>query len=167
MLTAIVACGKNFEIGVNNDMIWKISEDLAEFKNKTINKTVIMGKNTYYSLPENVRPLPNRQTIVICSDNEENKNKIKHSNVILCHDINEIIEKYENSDEEVFVCGGETIYNQLLSYCKKVHLTHIDDSYKEADTYFNINMEDWKPIVSYRYDTEIPFEITTYVRFYK
>lgn len=165
MLTAIVACGNNFEIGLKNDLIWKIPEDLKEFKNKTLGKTIIMGKNTYYSLPEDVRPLSGRKTIVVCKDTEYNRTNIKHDNIELCHNLNELIEKYEDSDEEIFVCGGAMIYKQLLPHCKKIHLTHIDDTCDEADTFLDIDLSNWKPIVSYIYDTEIPFKINTYVKF--
>ncbi len=62
-ISIIVAIAENNGIGKNNDLLWHISADLKRFKQITLDHTVIMGKNTYLSLP--VRPLKNRRNIVI------------------------------------------------------------------------------------------------------
>ena len=62
----IAAVGKNNELGKNNDLIWHIKEDLQFFKNVTTGKTVIMGQNTFYSLP---KMLPNRHHVVLSENN--------------------------------------------------------------------------------------------------
>ena len=49
---AKAAIGRNNELGKGNDLIWKIPADLAFFKEHTINKKIIMGKNTLDSLPQ-------------------------------------------------------------------------------------------------------------------
>ena len=64
-INIIAAVGKNLELGKNNRLIWPIKEDLKYFKDKTINKTVVMGENTYFSIG---KPLPNRKNIVLSYD---------------------------------------------------------------------------------------------------
>ena len=61
-LTMIAAVGKNLELGKKNELIWHFKEDMTFFKNNTINKTVVMGRNTYESIG---RDLPNRKNIVL------------------------------------------------------------------------------------------------------
>ncbi|MCL2028655.1 MAG: dihydrofolate reductase, partial [Bacteroidales bacterium] len=65
-ISIIVAIAQNHAIGKDNDLLWHLSEDLKRFKRMTLNHTVIMGLNTFYSLP--VRPFPNRRNIVIADD---------------------------------------------------------------------------------------------------
>jgi len=60
-VTLIAAIGRNRELGKNNDLIWKIPEDLKFFKDNTIGKTIVMGINTFNSLP---KLLPGRKHIV-------------------------------------------------------------------------------------------------------
>jgi len=62
-ISIIVAVAKNNAIGKDNKLLWHLSEDLKRFKKLTSGHFIIMGKNTYYSLPK--RPLPNRTNVVI------------------------------------------------------------------------------------------------------
>ena len=61
-VSMIAAVGKNLELGKNNDLIWHFKEDMKFFKNTTMGHTVVMGKNTYNSLPGD---LPGRKMIVL------------------------------------------------------------------------------------------------------
>ena len=125
MISMISSVGKNNELGKNNDLIWHFKEDMKFFKNTTMNHTVVMGYNTYKSLPGN---LPGRRIIVVTSK--------KIDGVDTINGIESIIEKYKNTDEEIFICGGASIYKQFLPYADKLYLTEIDSEDKEADTYF-------------------------------
>ena len=134
MISMISSVGKNNELGKNNDLIWHFKEDMKFFKNTTMNHTVVMGYNTYKSLPGN---LPGRRIIVVTSK--------KIDGVDTINGIESIIEKYKNTDEEIFICGGASIYKQFLPYADKLYLTEIDSEDKEADTYFpEFNKEEWK-----------------------
>ena len=64
MISAIVAVNEDWGIGYNNDLLEHIPADLKFFKEVTTGKTIIMGKNTFLSLP-NQKPLPNRVNIII------------------------------------------------------------------------------------------------------
>ena len=64
-INIIVAYSKNYAIGKENKLLWHLADDMAFFKQQTSGKTVVMGKNTFLSLPRKFRPLPNRKNIVI------------------------------------------------------------------------------------------------------
>jgi dihydrofolate reductase len=99
----------------------------------TTGKTVIMGRKTYESLPK--RPLPNRKNIVITADpnkssDDENLIYMNMSEVL------EYLEQFRDSEEEVFVIGGMTVYSQLLPYVSKVYVTQLYHTFDYADTFF-------------------------------
>jgi dihydrofolate reductase len=64
-IIAILAMDEHCLIGSHQSLPWHIPEDMKRFRELTTGHTVLMGKNTYFSLPEKVRPLPNRRNIVI------------------------------------------------------------------------------------------------------
>lgn len=156
-ITLIAAIGKNKELGYNNDLIWKIPEDLKFFKDNTINKYIVMGINTFNSLP---KLLPNRKHIVLTSRNIE-----LDSSVIVVHSINELLEYINNIDEEIMIIGGSLIYNQMIEYADKMFLTEIDDS-RLADVYFPLfNIEEWDRLLisSHEYN-DIKYSHVSYTR---
>lgn len=129
MFSIIVAIGKNNEIGKDGVMPWHLPEDLKYFKRTTENHKVVMGKNTFYSIPF---VLPNRKSIVLTRDKDFNPN---NENVDVCRNFNELVEKYQNIPEEVFIGGGANVYTQFLPLCKKLYLTKVLKAF-DADTYF-------------------------------
>ena len=148
MFSIIVAIGNNNEIGKNNKLLWHIPEDLKKFKKITLEKTVIMGRNTFESIG---KTLPNRNNIVL-SKNLQNINNKK--NLEICDDFSKIIKKYKNSVEEVFIIGGAQIYEKALELgiIEKLYISHIDFSDDEADTYFTeINYNLWKKVEEEKY----------------
>ena len=138
MISISVAVAKNNVIGKDNKLLWHISEDLKRFKQITSNKKMIMGRKTFESLPG---VLPNREHIVVTRD----KNfKVDSDKVTIVNDLNSLLEKYSNCEEEVFVIGGAEIYKQLLPYTHKIYLTTIDETF-DGDTYFpEINYTEFK-----------------------
>ncbi|MBN1036898.1 dihydrofolate reductase [Clostridium botulinum] len=144
MLSIIVAIAKNNVIGNDNKLIWHISEDLKRFKEITSGKTIVMGRKTFESLPG---VLPNRKHIILTRD----KNfKVNSECVEIIYDFDELLNKYKNSDTEVFIIGGGEIYKQLLPHTNKLYLTKINKDF-DGDTYFpQINYDDFK--VDYKSD---------------
>ncbi len=135
MISIIAAIGKNRELGRGNDLIWHIKEDLKNFKNLTMDKYIVMGKNTYESLPKH---LEGRKYIVLSSSLSEIENGL------LFNDFNKLLEFIKNVDEEVMVIGGSSIYKLFLPLADKLYLTEID-SEEKADVYFpEFNKEDYK-----------------------
>jgi dihydrofolate reductase len=121
---------------------WKSKKDLKFFANKTKNNVVIMGRNTYFSLPDEVKPLKNRLNIVLTSQpdkfldlNDGNENVIftnndKIHNAILNY--REIyLKKYSflSSNFKIFFIGGKKIYEQFIPLCEKVWVTQIKKNY--------------------------------------
>lgn len=140
MLSIIVAKASNNVIGGNNDLLWRIPQDLKRFKEITTGHTIIMGRKTFESLP---RVLPNRKHIVITRD----KNfKVDSDMVHIVNDISSVLDKFKDSDEEAFVIGGGEIYKLLLPYCKKLYLTRVYKDF-DGDTVFpNLNLDQWNII---------------------
>jgi len=130
--------------GLSKDGIipWHSKKDLKFFANKTKNNVVIMGKNTYFSLPENVRPLNNRLNIVLTSNPEQVmhlsdgiKNLIFTNNDTIYNIILNDREKYItmhpylSSDFKIYFIGGKTIYEKYIPLCEKVWVTQIKNDY--------------------------------------
>jgi dihydrofolate reductase len=135
MISMIAAVAENNVIGKNNNLIWHISEDLQRFKKLTLGHPVIMGRQTYESLP--VKPLPNRRNIVI-----SRKSDLKPFGAETASSAEEAI-KMCLEDEEVFVCGGAEIYRLFLPVVDKMYLTHIHKNF-EGDTFFpEVDLDDW------------------------
>ena len=123
----IAAIGKNGELGKDNDLIWHLPNDLKFFKKITSNHTIIMGRNTFESLP---RMLPNRKHIVLTSrDGLPNE-------VEVYKELKQMLETYKNTTEEIFIIGGASIYAQFLDYSDKLYLTEIEAEEKNASVYF-------------------------------
>lgn len=139
-ITIIAAIGKNKELGKKGDLIWHIPEDLKYFKEKTMGKTIIMGKKTFNSLP---RLLPGRKHVILSEDDEFNKDI---GDSIVFYNKAELI-KYINTelkDEEAFIVGGASMYTMFIDICDKMYLTRIDAEDKDADVYFpKFNPADW------------------------
>lgn len=135
MLSLIAAVDNNMGIGKNNRLLASIKPDLKYFKRVTEGHTVVMGYNTYLSLPNG--PLPNRNNIVITSKN------IEIEDVTVLHSIEDLLDWTKDKEEEIFVIGGASIYEQLITYADKLYLTHIFHTF-EADAFFPDIKKDWK-----------------------
>ncbi|MEK7495438.1 MAG: dihydrofolate reductase [Patescibacteria group bacterium] len=146
MINIIAAIGKNRELGKDNKLLWHIPEDFKRFKDLTSGHVIIMGRKTYESLPENFRPLPNRVNIVITRDKKftisSRSKKDGNSEVIICNSLEEAIKVSDfeisasNLNNEVFIIGGASIYEQGIKHADKLYLTLIDKDYPDADAFF-------------------------------
>ena len=126
MISLIAAVGKNNELGLDNHLIFNIPGDLKFFRNTTIGKTVIMGRKTYESIG---KPLPKRINIVV-------SNSLKETDgITIINSFEEVLEKYLNSEEEVFIIGGESLYNYFINYAQNIYLTKVYAN-AVADKYF-------------------------------
>ena len=137
MLSIIVAKASNDVIGGDNKLLWHISDDLKRFKEITSGHTIIMGRKTFESLP---KVLPNRHHIVITRDKSF---KVDSPDVEVINDISSIINRFENSKEEVFIIGGGEIYKALLPNSDKIYLTRVYKDFNGDTKFPEINFEDW------------------------
>ena len=129
-MNLIAAVDKHWAIGNKGQLLVSIPGDRKLFRDETLGKVVVMGRKTLESLPGG-QPLYGRTTIVL-SRNPEYKVK----GAAVCHSIEEALKEIEKyPEEEIFVAGGQQIYELFLPYCNTVHVTCIDYCY-EADTYF-------------------------------
>ena len=129
-MNLIAAVDRNWAIGNNNKLLVSIPADMRFFRETTTGKTVIMGRKTLESFPGG-KPLANRTNIVVTA----NKTYAVDGAVVV-HSVEEALEKVKGvPKEDLFVIGGESIYEQFLPYCTMAHITKIDFSY-EADAYF-------------------------------
>ncbi len=135
----IVAVDKNWGIGKNNDLLAHLPGDLKYYKDKTQGKCVVFGRKTLESLP-GCRPLPNRNHIVLSTDPDfdiplrENMKEGGEYKCILCRSKEEVLEAAKEF-EEVFICGGSSIYELFLDDVDSLYVTWIDHSF-DADRFF-------------------------------
>lgn len=126
MISLIAAKSRNDVIGYQNAMPWHIPAELKYFKEVTTNHTVIMGKNTLLSIG---KALPNRRNIVLTTNPT-----FIFENVEVFHSMEELLSIIQN-EEEVFVIGGRSLYEQFLPLATKLYITDIDEEFV-GDTYF-------------------------------
>ncbi len=129
-MNLIAAVDQNWGIGKDNDLLFRIPEDMKFFRSMTIGKNVVCGKNTLLSFPGG-NPLPDRKHFVLTHGHlPQNENLVVLSSLeALFSAIQEIPE------DEVLVIGGASVYSQLLPYCKKAYITKIFASDPDAQQF--------------------------------
>ena len=159
-ISIIVAIAENRAIGKDNRLLWRLSADLKRFKKLTTGHTLIMGRNTFLSLPNG--PLVNRRHIVISDLPGE-----QFEGCEMAGSIEQAI-ALAGTTEECFVIGGGMVYAQFLPMAGKLYLTRVHASF-EADTFFpEIDFTRWKAVYSENVEAdeknEYPHTYTEYVR---
>ena len=130
MIKAILACDQAWGIGKDNDLPWpRNSDDLKWFKETTTNSTIVMGRNTWESLP--VKPLINRHNLIV-----SNTMKIQsHENVeIVRPDIYKSRMHVLSQTEPVWIIGGATLIMDCMDMIDEFHLSRIRGTY-DCDTF--------------------------------
>jgi len=139
-MKAILSADLNWGIGCGGKLLQRVPEDMKFFMKMTTGMVVVMGRETFESLP-GMQPLKDRVNIVLSKNGYFDNDKL-----IVCRSIDELfrqLEKYHTDD--VFVIGGESVYTQLLPYCSEVYVTRFEKVFK-ADRHFpNLDVEEnWK-----------------------
>lgn len=160
MISIIVAVSEDLGIGKNNELLWRIPEDLRRFKKLTYGKTVIMGRKTWESLPG--KPLPGRKNIVITDIPHDCCNGAE-----IAFSIEDALSKCRQ-DEEVFIIGGGSIYQQFMPLADRLYITHVHKK-AFADIFFpEIDRKTWKVIDKEEHKPEnkedIPYTFIIYER---
>lgn len=130
----IIACDLNGGIGINNKIPWNIPSDLQKFKHITMDQTVVMGRNTFESLPSHVKPLPGRVNIVVTHVPD-----ISHPSVY-CTDVKRLrqfIRDGGTDDQDMYIIGGSSIIRELFDTIDVFYLTHVMASF-QCDTFVNL-----------------------------
>ena len=134
MISVIAAVAKNGAIGYENKLIYWLPNDLKRFKALTTGHTIIMGRNTFLSLPKGA--LPNRRNIVLSRSTKDFPGCDVYSSL-------EEALKHCTPDEDIYIIGGASVYRQALKIADRLCLTEINDTPEKADTFFP-PYDDWK-----------------------
>ena len=132
-VSAIAAIGKNTRVlGKDNDLVFKIPEDLKRFRTLTKSHPVIMGRKTWESLPEIARPLPNRANFVVTR-----QASYAAEGATVSPTIEAAIESTKNAEgaDEIFIIGGGELYALALPLVDRLYLTLVDAD-AEGDVHF-------------------------------
>lgn len=141
----IVAVDEKLGIGKNGGLAWSLSGDMKHFKQITTSITdpagknaVIMGENTWYSLPEKFRPLPGRMNIIVSYQDQS----AFPDDVFAAPGIDAALKLIESSSsgksmEKAFIIGGASVYEQAIKMkeCSSLYITHILSDF-ECDVFF-------------------------------
>lgn len=127
MINIIAAISRNGVIGNGGKIPWNIPEDMRHFKKLTSGNTVIMGRNTFDEIGQ---PLPNRFNITVTS-----RPMPYYNNLICVNSFEQALKTAEEKSGEIFICGGQRIYEQALEYADNLYITYIDREY-QGDRFF-------------------------------
>ena len=166
MISIIAAVARNRAIGFKNKLIYWLPNDLKRFKALTTGHTIIMGRNTFLSLPKGA--LPNRRNIVLSRSAfvsppesggvSEGRGGLRSAEGRLLPegrkndlypgcDVYPSLEaalEHCSPDEDIYIIGGASVYRQALPLADRLCLTEIDDTPAEADTFFPPYEDDWQ-----------------------
>ena len=170
-MLSIIACisQTNRAIGYQNRLLYHIKSDLTRFRELTTGHTIIMGRQTYESLPNGA--LPHRRNIVVSRSLKEMEGCEVYPN------LEAALKAAEGEFGETFIIGGESIYRQSLPAARKLYLTVVDDTEinnnaaandapQQADAFFpEINPEEWELIEKeMRNENGLSFSFLTYLK---
>jgi dihydrofolate reductase len=127
----IAAVGRNGVIGRDNDLPFRIREDLQRFKRLTLGHTLVMGRKTYDSIG---RPLPGRRTVVVTRQPDWSADGVD-----VAHSLDEALEY----DGPLYVAGGGDIYRQALPHASHLELTEVDQSPDGDVTFPSLHPAHW------------------------
>lgn len=126
-ISIIAAMGKHREIGYQNELLWRLPNDMKFFRATTMGKPILVGRKTFESFGG--KPLPGRKNIVITKDN-----KYEREGAIIVHNIDDALTAAKPA-EEVMIIGGASFYQQLLPLADRLYLTYVDGDFT-ADSWF-------------------------------
>lgn len=145
MISIIAAVAQDRAIGFQNKLIYWLPNDLKRFKALTTGHTIIMGRNTFLSLPKGA--LPNRRNIVL------SRSVSAFPGCDVYPSLDEAL-AHCAPDEDVYIIGGASVYQQALPLADRLCLTEIDDTPVEADTFFPPYKDEWKEAARESHDID-------------
>jgi len=137
-LILIAAVGRNRAIGLDNQLLWHLPEDLAHFKETTAGHAVLMGRRTWESLPPRFRPLPGRRNLILSRQAD-----FRPEGAEVSASLDQALSLLA-ADERLFIIGGADLYAQTLPLANTLILTEVDDA-PVADAFFpEVSPQDWQ-----------------------
>ena len=135
-ISIIVAIARNRAIGFENKLLYWLPNDLKRFKALTSGHTIIMGRKTFESLPKGA--LPNRRNIVLTRRDIDFPGAERYASL-------EAALSQCQTEEEIFIIGGASVYQEALPWANTLYITHIEDIPEKADAFFpEIDPSTWK-----------------------
>ena len=157
-MQAIVAVSQSWGIGKGGDLLFRLPSDLRRFKAMTTGHTVIMGRKTLDSLPGG-KGLPHRRNLVLSRQSDFAPDRAE-----VIHSVEDIL---KTAEDDAVVIGGQQVYEQLLPYCTRVHITKVLSD-PEADAFFPDldKLPGWKVASAGEMLTEngLSFQYVEYIR---
>lgn len=135
-INIIAAVARNRAIGKGNKLIYWLPDDLKRFKSLTSGHTIIMGRKTFESLPKGA--LPNRRNIVLSRE-------ARHFEGCDCYCSLEEALDHCSPEEDIYVIGGASVYEQALPLADRLCLTEVADTPDEADAFFP-SYDEWREV---------------------
>jgi dihydrofolate reductase len=146
-IALVVAASENNVIGKNNQLLWRLPNDMKFFKNVTWGMPTIMGRKTFESLG---KPLAGRTNIVITRQQDW-----KPEGAVVVSNLEEAIDIACGTDaKEAYVIGGGEIYKQSLPLARKVFLTRVHTTVEGDTTFPELDPKDWKLISNKDFGTD-------------
>lgn len=131
IISMIAAVSENLVIGKDNDLVWRLPDDMRYFMETTKHHFVIMGRKNYESIPHKYRPLPNRVNIIVTR-----QDNYQATNCVITNSLEEAFEYAKaKNQEEIFVIGGGQIYKQAMAITDRLYITEIKSKF-EGDAFF-------------------------------
>lgn len=135
-LSLIAAIAENGVIGKDNDLIWRLPDDLKYFKQVTSGHPIIMGRKNYESIG---RPLPNRLNIVMTR-----RSGLEIAGCEVVSSLDSAIKLAADSGaEKAFIIGGGEIYKMSLDIVQELHITHVHQSYDGDVSFPDVDWSKW------------------------
>ncbi len=135
-MKAIVVVDEKWNIGKDGGLLVHLSGDLKYFKQRTIGKTIVIGRKTLESFP-GAKPLPGRPNLVLTRNPE-----YRPEGVQVFNSKEELMAHLGPDTDDIFICGGENIYRQFLEDCDTFYVTKIYDSFPADRSFPNLDERD-------------------------
>lgn len=155
IISHIAAMAENRVIGKDNDLPWRLPDDMKFFMQTTKGHHVIMGRKNYDSLHDKFKPLPHRTNIVVTR-----QKNFTAPGCIVVNSVDEAIDiAKKNNEQEAFVIGGAEIYKLTLPFTNRIYLTEIHASVKGDTFYPEFSKSEWKEVsrIPHSADERHPF----------
>lgn len=175
----IVAMDSHYGIGAKGTLPWRLKGDMNYFRKVTTEtrqkgkrNCVIMGRKTYFSIPDRFRPLKKRLNIVLSRNPNLRQEEGIPSEVKIADDFESAlhIAMSDETVESIFVIGGSSVYDKALVHaaCRRLHITYIDKKFPSCDTFFPCNyttlFQPRKIVAERKNEGDISYMITLYER---
>jgi dihydrofolate reductase len=155
IVSIIAAMAENRVIGRGNEMPWEIPSELKRFKEITMGHPVIMGRKTFESIGN---PLPGRKNVIISRQQDYSP-----EGCVVVPDLQAALAASAGANE-VFICGGDTVYREAMPLADKIYLTIIDEEF-DGDSFFPEIPEDFVEVRRTRVEEDVlPYDMVLYER---